>query len=105
MIKKILIFLLAALVIIQFIHLKSNKSKGDEPNYIGKVFSVPDDVKSILVKACNDWHSNNTVYPWYCNFQPVDWWTTNHINEGKRRLNFDEYTNRPLPFNIKKWKK
>jgi hypothetical protein len=23
--------------------------------------------------------------------QPVDWWLTNHINEGKRELNFDEF--------------
>jgi hypothetical protein len=102
MIKKILLFLLAALVIIQFIHPKPNKSKGDQPNYIGKTFSVPEDVKSILTKACNDCHSNNTKYPWYCNFQPVDWWTTKHINEGKKHLNFDEYTNRPLRFQYKK---
>jgi hypothetical protein len=102
MIKKILLFLLAALVIIQFIHPKPNKSKIDQPNYIGKTFSVPDDVKSILVKACNDCHSNNTAYPWYCNFQPVDWWTTKHINEGKKHLNFDEYTNRSLRFQYKK---
>ena len=26
---------------------------------------LPADVKSILAKACNDCHSNNTRYPWY----------------------------------------
>lgn len=92
MLKKILLVLLLALIIIQFIHPKPNKSPGDQPNYIGKSFAIPDDVKGILAKACNDCHSNNTRYPWYSNIQPVDWWLTNHIHEGKRHLNFDEYT-------------
>jgi hypothetical protein len=102
MIKKILLFLLAVLVIIQFFHPKPNKSKGDQPNYIGKVFSVSEDVKSILVKACNDCHSNNTKYPWYSNMQPVDWWMNNHIKEGKRSLNLDEYTSRNLRYQYHK---
>ena len=37
LIKKILVFLLFALIVIQFIHPKPNKATGDQPNYIGKV--------------------------------------------------------------------
>jgi hypothetical protein len=51
-------------------------------------------VDVILKKACNDCHSNNTVYPWYARVQPVAWWLDRHIREGKKHLNFDEYTNR-----------
>ena len=102
MIKRILLFLLAAFVVIQFIHPKPNKAKGDQPYYIGNSFPVPDDVKSILSKACNDCHSNNTRYPWYSNIQPVDWWLTNHIKEGKAHLNFDVYTNRNLRYQYHK---
>lgn len=94
MIKKILLVLLAALLIIQLFHQKKNKSEGPQPNYIGNVYAVPDDVKAILSKACNDCHSNNTVYPWYSKVQPVDWWMNRHIIDGKKHLNFDEYTNR-----------
>jgi DNA replicative helicase MCM subunit Mcm2 (Cdc46/Mcm family) len=104
MIKKILLFLLAALVIIQFFHPKPNKANGDQPNYIGKTFPVPDDVKSVLAKACNDCHSNNTRYPWYSNIQPVDWWMTGHVNKGKRGMNLDEYTSRSLRFQYNKMK-
>ncbi len=104
MIKKILLFLLAALVVIQFIHPKHNKATGDQPNYIGKTFPVPDDVKSILAKACNDCHSNNTRYPWYSNIQPVDWWLTKHVNDGKRGLNLDEYTSKRLRYQYNKMK-
>ncbi len=102
MLKKILIVLLAALVVIQFIHPKPNKSTGDQPNYIGKIFPVPEDVKSILAKACNDCHSNNTRYPWYSNIQPMDWWMTGHINKGKRGMNLDEFANRNLRFQYNK---
>jgi hypothetical protein len=102
MIRKILIVLLIALVAIQFFHPKKNKAEGEQPNYIGKIFTVPDDVHSILAKACNDCHSNNTRYPWYCNFQPIDWWTNDHVKEGKREINFDEFSNKSLRYQYNK---
>lgn len=102
MLKKILLVLLAALVIIQFIHPKKNKAEGPLPNYIGNSFTIPADVKTILAKACNDCHSNNTRYPWYANFQPIHWWLDKHIKNGKKELNFDEYTSRSLRFQYKK---
>ena len=102
MIKKILLVLLAALIVIQFIHPKKNKSEGPQPNYIGNIFNIPEDVKAILAKACNDCHSNNTRYPWYANLQPVHWWLENHIKEGKKKINYDEFTNRPLRYQYHK---
>lgn len=102
MIKKILLFLLVALVIIQFIHPKKNISTGEQPNYIGTVYAVPADVKSILEKACNDCHSNNTRYPWYSKLQPVDWWLDKHVQDGKRHLNFDEYSSKRLRYQYNK---
>ena len=98
MFKKIMLFLLAALVVIQFIRPAKNKADGPQPNYIGNTFAMPADVKSILAKACNDCHSNTTRYPWYSNFQPVLWWMNGHIKDGKKGLNFDDYTSRPLRF-------
>jgi hypothetical protein len=102
MIKKILLFLLAALVVIQFIHPKKNKSEGPQPNYIGNNYHIPEDVKVILAKACNDCHSNNTAYPWYSKLQPVDWWMDKHVRNGKRHVNYDEYINRSLRYQYHK---
>lgn len=102
MIKKIFIFLLLALIIIQFFHPKPNKASGEQANFFGKVYPIPQDVKPILEKACNDCHSNNTRYPWYSNIQPVDWWLTKHINDGKRQLNFDDFVNRSLRYQYNK---
>lgn len=102
MFKKIMLVLLAALVVIQFIHPKKNKAEGPQPNYIGNAFNIPAEVKTILAKACNDCHSNNTRYPWYANFQPIHWWLNKHIKEGKKHINYDEYTNRPLRYQYHK---
>ena len=102
MFKKIMLVLLAALVVIQFIHPKKNKAEGPQPNYIGNAFNIPAEVKTILAKACNDCHSNNTLYPWYANFQPIHWWLNKHIKEGKKHINYDEYTNRPLRYQYHK---
>lgn len=102
MFKRILLLLLVVLIIIQFIHPARNISKTEQPNNIAKAYTVPDSVKTILDKACMDCHSNNTRYPWYFKTQPVDWWLTHHINEGKEELNFDEFTNKPIRYQYNK---
>jgi hypothetical protein len=98
MFKKILLVFAIVLIIIQFIHPARNISKTDQPNNIAYGYNMPADVKAILDKACMDCHSNNTRYLWYFKIQPVDWWLTHHINKGKRELNFDEYTNKPVRY-------
>jgi hypothetical protein len=102
MFKKILLVLLVIILIIQFIHPARNISTGHQSHNITKAFNVPAEVQTILDKACMDCHSNNTRYPWYSKVQPVDWWLTHHITEGKRGLNFDEYTNRSLRYQFHK---
>lgn len=91
MIKKILYVLLAAFIVIQFIRPKQNSSAGPFPNDITSKFAVSDDVAIILKTSCYDCHSNNTNYPWYANIQPVTWWLQDHIDEGKKELNFSEF--------------
>jgi len=100
--KKILITLAVLLVIIQFIHPDKNKASGPQTNSLATNITVPDNIKNILAKACNDCHTNNTNYPWYSHIQPVDWWMDHHVREGKRELNFDEYANRPLRYQYHK---
>jgi Haem-binding domain len=91
MIKKIAYLLLAALVIIQFIRPARNISTEESPNHISKKYTVPASTNGILEKACYDCHSNNTVYPWYANVQPVGFWLDDHVKEGKGELNFSEF--------------
>jgi hypothetical protein len=88
--RKIALFALAALVLIQFIHPSKNDSK-DTTNDITKFTAVPDNVMKTFKTACFDCHSNNTDYPWYTKIQPVDWWLNDHIKDGKRHFNFNEF--------------
>jgi len=100
--KTIGFLLLIALIAIQFFHPKKNIHAGDQPNAVSKKFPVSDDVKIILDKACMDCHSNNTRYPWYSNIQPVAWWLNDHVIDGKKELNFDEYINRRPRFQYRR---
>jgi len=83
--------LFLAFIVIQFIRPAKNKSEGISNNDITKAYPVPENVQAILKTSCYDCHSNNTVYPWYSQIQPVAWWLNNHIEEGKRELNFSEF--------------
>ncbi len=95
MIKKIVYILLAVFVIIQFIRPKRNEAFGPFPNDIQGKFAMSNQVKTTITTACFDCHSNNTKYPWYANVQPVAWWLQNHVNEGKKHLNFSEFASYP----------
>jgi hypothetical protein len=75
----------------QFFRPTKNVSKAEQPNDIAKHYAVPADVNSLLEKACNDCHSNNTKYPWYAEVQPFAWWLYDHVQEGKHELNFNEF--------------
>ena len=103
--KKIGLFLLVCLVIIQFIRPAKNVNAVDTNKQIAAVAPLPQDVTTILQKACYDCHSNNTTYPWYCNIQPVYFWLNDHIKEGKGELNFDEFATYRLRKQFGKMKK
>ena len=91
MVKKIAIGLLVVLVIIQFFKPARNISTEKSTNDITNKYAVPASVQEILKTSCYDCHSNNTVYPWYANIQPVAWWLADHVNEGKKELDFSEF--------------
>ena len=90
--KTIGIALLIVLAAIQFIRPEKNIATSPAEQHISKVQPVPADVDALLKKGCYDCHSNNTVYPWYNNIQPVAWWLNDHVQDGKKHLNFDAYT-------------
>ncbi|HCN83179.1 MAG TPA: cytochrome C [Sphingobacteriaceae bacterium] len=89
--KKILLILAVILVGIQFIHSAKNQSVKEEPGDIFANYPASDNVKKLVRTACYDCHSNNTIYPWYSNIQPVAWWLDHHVKEGKKELNFSEF--------------
>lgn len=93
--KKIGIALAIIIVVIQFIRPEKNIS-GNETYAIQTKYDLPNDVENIMQLSCYDCHSNTTKYPWYSNVQPAAWFLANHVNDGKKHLNFSEFTNIPL---------
>jgi hypothetical protein len=98
MLKKILLALLVIFILVQFIQPSKNQGASAANTDIMHVVKVPDSVLSILQTSCFDCHSNHTNYPWYSKITPVNWWLKSHIDEGKRKLNFSEYSS----YNFKK---
>jgi hypothetical protein len=75
---------------IQFIAPPENHACHFE-NDIKNLYSIPYEVNTILNTSCFNCHSNNTNYPWYTRIQPVRWWITGHIADGKKKLNFSNF--------------
>ncbi len=89
--KIILRLLLVIFILIQFIRPSKNLGQAFGVDDITKTVNVPETVKNILVASCYDCHSDYTNHMWYENIQPIGWWIANHINDGKRHLNFSVY--------------
>ncbi|MFC1489667.1 heme-binding domain-containing protein [Candidatus Latescibacterota bacterium] len=78
-------------LVIQLIRPERTSTELISQTDISRHVEIPGDVKDLLRVACNDCHSDNTVWPWYSNFSPVSWLIAYDINSGKERLNFSEW--------------
>ena len=92
-VKKIAIVLLVVLIGMQFYRPEKNKAEGDYVAAFEAETQPSVEVKQILKTACYDCHSANTEYPWYNNIAPVSYWLADHIEDGKRHLNFSDWEN------------
>ena len=89
--KKIALGILILLVLIQFIPVDTTNPTVDTQKDFITVTKAPQEVAQILKTSCYDCHANETAYPWYFKIAPVSWWLKNHINEGRRELNFSTW--------------
>lgn len=96
MLKKIGLGLFAVIVILQFFRIdKENPEVIPRKDFITQT-NPSDNIKAMLKNACYDCHSNTTKYPWYSNVAPISWWLKDHIDEGRKHLNFSEWVDYPL---------
>ncbi|WP_428743362.1 heme-binding domain-containing protein [Tenacibaculum sp.] len=90
-IKKILLVLLVLFVIAQFFGPAKNQGDLASVQPFLDETNPPENVKTILKVSCYDCHSDFTVYPWYNNITPVNYWLAEHIKDGKRHFNFSNW--------------
>lgn len=89
--KKILIVLLMVFIIIQFFPIdKTNPITNEGMDFL-KIKNTPEPIAKLIRNSCYDCHSNETKYPFYSNLQPVAWLLKNHIDEGRKELNFSTF--------------
>ena len=60
------------------------------------MYPVPENVQAILDRSCADCHTNKTNYPWYSEIQPVAWWLNDHVTDGKKHFNLNNFGNMRL---------
>lgn len=86
--KKLLIIILVAFVIIQFFPIdKTNAPLNSGMDFL-KIKSTKPEIAQLIRTSCYDCHSDETKYPWYSSIAPASWWLKNHIEEGRSNLNF-----------------
>ncbi|MGD1319978.1 heme-binding domain-containing protein [Chryseobacterium sp. 2R14A] len=86
--KKILIIILVAFVIIQFFPIDKTNPPIDKGMDFINIKNIQPEIANTIRTSCYDCHSNETQYPWYSSIAPASWWLKNHINEGRSHLNF-----------------
>ncbi len=93
--KKVKIILIAILVglftIPNFFDDLSNNGNVYGANDFTNVVNTPPEIKTMMEAACFDCHSNKTNYMWYSGIAPISLLLNNHIDEGKKELNFSEF--------------
>lgn len=78
--------LLAVLVVIQFI-----PNPRTNPPVTREVRWDAPATRELARGACLDCHGNDTVWRWYSRIAPASFLVVNHVNDGRRRLNFSEW--------------
>ncbi|GLB53748.1 heme-binding protein [Neptunitalea chrysea] len=89
--KKILIGIVVVFIVMQFIQPAKNTSNEIPRTDFIVMNTPPSEVATILKTSCYDCHSNNTNYPWYGSVAPVSYILANHVNDGKKHLDFSRW--------------
>lgn len=86
--KVIVVILFVGFVAIQFYRPNQTNPPVVEAETLQATTQLPENVGKILERSCNDCHSNQTVYPWYSRVAPFSWLLSEHIEDGRRHLNY-----------------
>lgn len=89
--KKISVILLVTFILIQFFPIdKNNPAPTPQMDFL-TIKNTPETTANLIRNGCYDCHSNETKYLWYSNVQPIAWFLQDHIEEGRKELNFSTF--------------
>lgn len=98
--KKILITLVSLLVVFLLIQLIPYGHQHTNPPVVQEPTWDSPQTREIAQRACFDCHSNETIWPWYSKVAPVSWLVQRDVDEGRRRLNFSDWSRVREPHEI-----
>jgi hypothetical protein len=90
--KRLILAVVIVLAVIQVFRPARTNPPVDPKREIHTNLSVDPAVPSVLTRACNDCHSNRTVWPWYSHVAPASWLVVSDVNRGRKALNFSEWS-------------
>jgi len=90
-IKYFVIFIIVALVVIQFFRPDKTVATSMTADDINKKMQIPANIQGIFKRSCYDCHSNETKWPWYSAVAPVSWVIADDITKGRAKMNFSEW--------------
>jgi len=88
-VKITLYTIITLFILLQFIPAAIDNPKFDKDLEI----TAPLEVMSILKRSCYDCHSNEVQIPWYSNIAPASFYVKNHVDLGRKWLNFSTWNN------------
>jgi hypothetical protein len=89
---KILVAVLVALFLIaQFLQPKRTNPPVVPSRSLQAHVPVPQNVSTILNRACADCHSSQTVWPWYSHVAPISWVVVDDVKTGRSHINFQDW--------------
>jgi hypothetical protein len=77
---------------VQFVRPNKTNPPVDQTHTIEAHARVTPQVAGIFERACKDCHSNQTAWPWYARVAPVSWYVADHVEHGRREMNFSEWS-------------
>jgi len=92
LLKKIGLFLLLVFIVAQFFSPEKNQGNTEDLTAFLNETKPSPEVKTILETTCFDCHSSNTKYPWYDKITPINFWLNEHVEDGKKHLDFSKWS-------------
>lgn len=89
--RRVLLVVIAVIVMMQVVRPAKTNPPSNPKDHIQASLPVHPELIATFSRACNDCHSNNTVWPWYSNVAPFSWVLVNDVKEGRNALNFSEW--------------
>jgi hypothetical protein len=90
------LFALAVVSCLALTLAKGNLRSSDTSPSAGRALlagsGVPAPIRSILQRACQDCHSDNTAWPWYAAVPPVSWQVHSDVTRGRAFMNLSKWS-------------